>query len=291
MKTDLPLKRVTHLCAADLLPLIGEQQAQVLGVKTLELPASTTRLDTVLRLQRPPHPPYLHVMEWQGWPNPLILWRTMGYAAWLGQHYVERPILVTVIYLTPEDDYGEQLQVPHADGRGWHVHIPALRLWEQDAQAAVDSGMPGLMTLAPLMQGATDVLVAEAATALIRHTQPPLQAELLTALGIFAEPIIHTEQFIRLVTKERLMSSDLLTVLMQDKVQEYAAREAMLYQNLQQMVEETVMIRFPQAPARLILLLRSIPDLAQLRAVHRAILQANDLTSVIPMIEHAAQDA
>lgn len=290
MKTDLPLKRVTHLCAPDLLSLIGEQHATVLGVESLELPASRTSLDTVLRLQHGDETPYLHLIEWQGWYDPLILWRILGYASWLGQHRVERPILVTVIYLKPEDDCGELVQPDVAGRQGWVVHIPAIRLWEQDAAKAVASGIPGLMTLVPLMHGATDAMITTAATSLIQQTQPPLQGELLTALGMFAEPLVSTDRFIRLVTKERLMSSDLLSVLMEDKVQAYEAREAMLHQQLQQMVEETVMIRFPQAPAGLILLLRSITDIARLRSVHRSVLQATDVAMVIPVIELAAQE-
>jgi len=40
MRTDIPLKRLTRLRPADIVALIGDPLAQVLGVEALELPAS-----------------------------------------------------------------------------------------------------------------------------------------------------------------------------------------------------------------------------------------------------------
>jgi hypothetical protein len=42
-------KRVTRLCPQDMLTLAGMVQADVLGVETLELTASKTSLDMVVR--------------------------------------------------------------------------------------------------------------------------------------------------------------------------------------------------------------------------------------------------
>jgi hypothetical protein len=189
-------------------------------VETLELPAAKTSLDTVLRLRDSAGDESLHLIEWQGYTDRLILWRTLGYLAWLGQNRSERPIKATVIYLSPEDDVGETLvQAPHVPG-GWSVTLSCIRLWQQDAQAALESGAPGLMALTPLMRGATAVMVEQAAQGLIQQTAPPSQGELLAALGIFAEPLVSTERFIRLVTKERLMTSDLISYLLKDKLAE-----------------------------------------------------------------------
>jgi hypothetical protein len=52
MKTNVPLKRIVQLRPADLLLLLGAGNAEVVGVETLELPASTTSIDTVLRLRQ-----------------------------------------------------------------------------------------------------------------------------------------------------------------------------------------------------------------------------------------------
>lgn len=300
MKTDLPLKRITHICAQDLLPLLGEHQSTVLGVETLELPASKHSLDTVLRLQRHDGQPYLHLLEWQGWNDPLFVWRTLGYLAWLGQNRSERPILATIIYLKPEDDSGDRIEQSLDEGSSWAVRLPCVRLWEQNAQAAVASGVPGLLALTPLMGGASGSLVEQAAQRLMQETRPPIQGELLAALGMLSETLLSTERFIRLITKERLMTSDLLSVLMHDKVQEYEQREATLvqdfeqreatlYETLQQVIEDSLIARFPLAPARLLPLLRSIHDPTLLRYVHRTILDASDIASVIPVIEEAAR--
>jgi predicted transposase YdaD len=109
VKTDLPLKRLTQLRPADLLYLLRSPEAEVVAVESLELPASTTSLDTVLRLRRPDGTEYLHLIEWQGYRDPQFLWRTLGYLSWLGQNRRERPILVTIVYLHPGDDIGDTL--------------------------------------------------------------------------------------------------------------------------------------------------------------------------------------
>jgi hypothetical protein len=226
MKTDVPLKRLTQLCPNDILMLIGETTADVLGVETLELPASKISLDSLLRLQRPGGSPYLHLIEWQGWDDSVLLWRTLSYLGWLGQNRSERPILVTIVYLKPEDDVGNILEQQIDGSEGWIIRLPSVRMWQQDATIAMASGAPGLLALAPLMQGATSTMVEVAAQRLIQETAQPLQGELLAALGIFAEPLYKAERFIRLVTKERLMTTDLISYLLQDKVAEFEQEKA-----------------------------------------------------------------
>ncbi|NTV65155.1 MAG: hypothetical protein HGA65_16725 [Oscillochloris sp.] len=292
MKTDVPLKRLTRLCPADLLPLLGEADAEVLDVETLELPASKSSLDSVLRLQRLGQPPYLHLVEWQGWADPVLLWRTLGYLGWLGQHRAERPILVTVIYLKPEDDSGTAL-VQHLDAAAgsWQVTLHTVRLWEHDAAAAVASAAPGLLALSPLMHGATAALIEQAAQQLIARVAPPSQGELLAALGIFAEPILATERFIHLVSKERLMTTDLIAYLMQDKVAEFDQRETLWRQAMQQAIESVLLARFPDAPLRLIQALRQIGDPTRLFTLHRALLSAPDVAAVDRLMTAAVAES
>ena len=144
------------------------------------------------------------------------------------------------------------------------------------------------------MRGATAELVEAAAQALIQATAQPVQGALLTTLGIFAEPLLSAERFIRLVTKERLMTSDLISYLLQDKVEEFAqektALETKLRQMLQQMVEDTVVARFPSATVLLIRQLRHVDDLTKLQNLHRAVLAASDLAEVEQHIEAALTD-
>lgn len=285
MKTDVPLKRLTRLRPMDLLPLLGASAAEVIGVETLELPAAKSSLDTVLRLRDPEGQEYLHLVEWQGYTDRFLLWRTLGYLAWLGQNQEERPILATIIYLTPADDVGTTLtQAPMLAG-GWTITLTCVRLWEQDAAAAVASRAPGLLALAPLMGGATGELVEQAAQTLIRETAQPEQGELLAALGIFAEPILGTERFIRLVTKERLMTTDLIAYLFQDKVTEFEQREAAWRQAMQRSIEDVIATRFPAAPIILTRKIRQIMAIEQLQRIHQIALTAADSTEIERALE------
>jgi predicted transposase YdaD len=311
MHTDIPLKRLTHLRPSDLLPLLGAPAATVLGVEALELPASQARLDSVLRLQSPTGQTYLHLIEWQGYPDPQILWRSLGYLAWLGQHRRERPILATIIYLAPTDDMGDQLDQTIGTAGDWSLTLNCIRLWEQDAGAAVASGAPGLLALSPLLGGATTALVEQAAQRLIATVAPPTQGELLAALGVFAQPLIETARFIRMVTKERLMGTDLITYLIQDRLVEFEREKAVLErektaierektaiereheqatlrQALQQSVEDVIIARFPSAPALLTRPLRAINEPARLQALLRAVLSASDLAEVEQLVRAAA---
>jgi hypothetical protein len=308
VQTDIPLKRLTRIAPSDVLFLLGMPDADVLGVQTLELPSSKTSLDTVIRLRQPDGRDYLHLIEWQGWHDATFLWRVLGYLSWLGQHHAERPILVTLVYLKPEDDVGDTL-IQHLAGiAGWQVHIPCLRLWQQDAGAAVASGRPGLMALAPLMRGATAALVEQVAQRLLSEVAAPMQAELLAALGIFAEPLVDAERFIRLVTKERLMSSDLISVLTADLVEEKDAllleksvllhergtllqEKDMLLQErvllaqqvqerLRQAIEDILVTRFPMAPLRITTQLRNVINPDQLQSLIHVAALAPDVATI-----------
>jgi hypothetical protein len=144
MQTDIPLKCLTLLRGSDFLGLLQLPEAQVLHVETLELPASAKRLDNVLRLQSLAGQEFLHVIEWQCYHAPVILWRVVGYMAWLGQRYAHLPITGTVIYLTPEVDMGDHLQQA-VDGVVLHNwKLRTVRLWEQRAATAAHAGVPGL---------------------------------------------------------------------------------------------------------------------------------------------------
>ncbi len=202
MQTDIPLKRLTTLRAPDLLPLITSEAATVIAVETLELPANATRLDNVLRLRSAGGQEYLHVIEWQGYNDPVVLWRLAGYLAWLGQRHDKQVIVGTVIYLTPASDVGDRLRQT-VDGRAlltWSM--PVVRLWELDASDAAQHGSLGLAVLSPLMHGATAELVEQVVVQVIDQAPPPQQADLLSILGVFAEPLIDAASFVTLVGKE-----------------------------------------------------------------------------------------
>lgn len=155
-----------------------------------------------------------------------------------------------------------------------------MRLWKQGT-AAVASGLLGLMTLDPLMHGATDAMITTAATSLIQQTQPPVQGDLLTTFGILAEPLLPTDAFLRLVTKERLMSSDLFTTFYQD-------RESVWRQTMQQSIEAVILARFPHAPLQLNQILQRISAPALLQEVLQTALIVPDLSALERVIQQAA---
>jgi hypothetical protein len=289
MKTDIPLKRLTMLRAADLLPLLGTPDAQVLAVESLELPASATRLDNVLRLWSPRGQEYLHVVEWQGYNDPAVLWRFTGYLAWLGQRHPGTPITGSLIYLTPADDVGDHLR-QEVDGKtllDWHV--PCIRLWEQDTATALQSGSLGLTVLSPLMRNATASQVEQAITTIIHEAPIQQRADLLSILGVFAEPLIEENRFVQIVGKEKLMESNLLSYLMEEKLIEIKKeQETTIRHSLQQTLEEMVMARFPQAPITLVRYIRQVADPDALQRLMVVLVRAADLAEFEQALAQAA---
>jgi predicted transposase YdaD len=307
VQTDVPLKTLTQLCPADVLALLGAAGATVLGVESLELPTTATAVDTLLRLHSPQHGTYLHLLEWQGYRDPLFLWRLLGYLAWLGQNRPERPLAASVVYLHPGDDTGDTLHQEVPGLGGWSVRFHVVRLWEQDAQAALASGRPGLAVLSPLMRGATAELVEQAAQVVLAETPADQrQADLLTILGILGEDLMDTARYVRLLGKERLMASKLISYLAEDLVaertaalQRQAAEERAALQRqvaeeraaLQRQVAEeraalveaitdAVAVRFPDAPIGPIAALGQLHDAERLRVTLRAVLRATDQREV-----------
>jgi hypothetical protein len=297
MRTDIPLKTLTTLRAADLLPLLGTPDVTLLRVQTLELPAAATRLDTILRLRSPAGQEYLHILEWQGYPDPVVLWRVLGYLAWVKQQNRRVVVVCTIIYLTPDCDAGDTL-VQTLDGvevQRWS--LACIRLWQQDAATAVASQRPGLAVLSPLMQHSSGALVEQAARLVMERAPQPQQADLLSILGVFAEPLIDSRTFVRFVGRERLMESDLLTYLMQEKTEELKTQLKTQYlaeglqqgieqgiEHMQQALEAAFISRFPDAPVSYVADIRRITEPAHLHRLLVALVQARSLEQFVPLL-------
>ena len=226
METDIPLKDLTLACASDLLALLGSPGATLIEAYSLELPASASRLDTVLHLRSPLGTEYLHLVEWQGYRDPRFLQRVLYYWIWLILNRT-LPVLVTIVYLKPGDDTGDTFRLV-LDGREYFsVPFHRVRLWQEDAAAAIASGRPGLAVLSALMAGSDAAAVEEAAGVVLRAEPDPVkQASLLGILGVFAEAFMAPEQLERILGRERLMESKLLEYLMREKTAEFAQRLA-----------------------------------------------------------------
>ena len=317
MYTDIPLKRLTLLRAADLLPLLGLPNTQVLSVETLELPKNAQRLDNVLTLRSTQGTDFLHVIEWQGYEDAALLWRFAGYLAWIGQEYPDKIITGTIIYLNKRSDVGDTIRQTVDDHvlLEWPIHC--IRLWQQDAHAALASGKVGLAVLSPLMHDATETLVQTAMLQILNQTTRPQQADLLSILAIFAEPILDVKRLIEGIGKERFMASDLISYLMEDKLAEIQTKLKLEYQSniaqleaeqadriaqleaeqakqaeqaqreaeqahirgFQSAIEEAISIRFPNAPIALINEVRRITQLTNLHRLLVETIRAADLAT------------
>jgi hypothetical protein len=76
------------------------------------------------------------------------------------------------------------------------------------------------------------------------------------------------------------MSSDLINYLVSEKVAELEQTRAAVYRELQDAVEDTVVLRFPNTPAFLVRNIQFVTDLDQLASLRRAVLQAPDQPAV-----------
>jgi hypothetical protein len=76
------------------------------------------------------------------------------------------------------------------------------------------------------------------------------------------------------------LSSDLISYLVSEKVAELEQTRAAMYRELQEAVEDTVVLRFPNTPAGLVRNIQFVTDLDQLASLRRAILQAPDQPAV-----------
>jgi hypothetical protein len=326
MQTDIPLKRLTALRATDLIPLLGLPVADVQAVAIPELPMQKKYLDILLRVRSPQGQEYLHLLEWQGYYDATALWRLASYMSLVGQDEPHMTIIGTMVYLKPADDAGDTLTMA-VDGQIQHQWpFRCVRLWEQDAAAAVATGNLALTTLSPLMHGADATLVEQAARTLLTAAPPPQQADLLAILGVFAAPIMAPPRFIDLVTKEKLMSSDLIEYLAKDIIAEQEAKHeakwqaqeakheakwqaqeakwqaqeakwqarleaeqtARLLQTERETLEALVSLRFPDAPMRLTNLIRKITDVTRFPALRADIPDVPDVATLEQRLRDAA---
>jgi hypothetical protein len=303
----------------DLLPLFGMPDAELLRVETLELPATRTRLDNVLHIRSPKGQEYLLVVEWQGYADKAILWRLTSYLAWLALRYPDKTVLGTVVYLAPAYDMGDTLRQWIDDQLVYHCQLASVKLWQQDAQAALASGNLGLCALSPLMAGASEQVVLQALDTILRTATPPQQSNLLSILTTFSEPWVSTEHILRLVGKERLMESKIWNTLLAEamddikarvveeykvEVEEYKAEveeykaEAEAYKtqaeqaarlhinDMQQALENALITRFPQAPVRLMRDIRQLSQSSQFNDLIIALVAVQDVEE----FEHKLQE-
>lgn len=128
LKTDNPLKWLTNNRPSDILAFLGIIGATILRVETPEIQFGGRRLDNVLHLRSPNGQEYYHILEWQNYNDPLILWRLILYMALLAMQYPNVTIIGTVIYVSPKYDKGDILEL-RIDGQAVHSwNLSCIRL-------------------------------------------------------------------------------------------------------------------------------------------------------------------
>jgi hypothetical protein len=114
---------------------------------------------------------------------------------------------------------------------------------------------------------------------------------------VFAAPIMAPPRFIDLVTREKLMSSDLIEYLAKDIIAEQEAKwqarleaeqAARLLQTERETLEALLALRFPEAPMRLTNLIRKITDVTRLQALRADIPDVPDLATLEQHLRNAA---
>lgn len=163
------------------------------------------------------------------------------------------------------------------------------------------------------MRNADASLVEAAARLVVQQAPLTQQSDLLSILGTFAEPLLQPQRFMHLVGREKLMSSGLFDLLMQEREAElremYEAKlreqeeqlrrqqeeeqlrrqQEQFRQELQQMLEDTLLVRFPTAPLVLMRDIRRVPSLAELRHLIVAVQQVPDQAAAEQLLHAAAQ--
>jgi hypothetical protein len=324
MQTDLLLRRLAALRVADLLPLLGAEGATIVRVEAPELASRAVRLDLVLHLRSPQGDEYLHLVEWQGYHKADLLWRTMRFLAELHEHRPRLPIRCTIIYLSRGDDVGAMIGVDAAQG-GWSFQVQPVRLWDLDARIFATDAAPGLAVLTPIMRGADADLVMQVARRVVSETTAEEQIELVAMLSVFAERLMDSATLIELVGKERIMTSGMIGLLVDEQVaekmilleQQAATKAAMIAQQaaektaaleaelraertaraqqiqvlMHTTIAELVVARFPSFPYATVQTLQTIADVERLQALFQQLLKVDTEAAAIAAIHAAAQPA
>jgi predicted transposase YdaD len=126
----------------------------------------------------------------------------------IAQH--KAPVITTIIYLF----YQRQPEEPvfRVELRGQEINrwqFDCIRLWEIEAQAALDRELPGLAALVPLMKGSTLKRVEQAARQIETIAPGAQQMDLLAILHAFAERQYTVKQLERIIGRERIMESSI----------------------------------------------------------------------------------
>jgi predicted transposase YdaD len=178
----------------------------VLSAEVVELREIKRTVDVVFKLRRG-RTVYYHHVEFQARPTRKMHRRCFLYDALLLDQY-QAPVITTIVYLFPQRKPIEPVFRVERDGREinrWQ--FGCVHLWDIEAQAALNRGLPGLAVLVPLMKNATLSHVKQAVRQIETKAPAKHQNDLLAILHALAEPKYTTEVIERMIGRKRLMES------------------------------------------------------------------------------------
>jgi predicted transposase YdaD len=207
--TDRPIKVLFERQGQSLLPFIGEHRTdvRVTAVDSVELPVPNRTIDSVLRLERDGLVWYRH-LEFQAERDPDMPRRCFEYNSRLILHY-DAAVLTTVLYLFPgaDRDVPDAFRLYVGDWLAYEWRFDVVRLWEIDAQSALQSGEAGPLALVPLLRGGDQPEKVLEAVRMLDAMPGPQSTGAMPVLLDFASQRYDRATFWNVLGKDRAMQS------------------------------------------------------------------------------------
>jgi predicted transposase YdaD len=207
--TDRPIKVLFERQSQSLLPFIGEHRTdvRVTSVERVDLPVPSRRIDSVLRLERDGLVWYRH-LEFQAQRDPDMPRRCFEYNSRLILHY-DTAVLTTVLYLFPgaDRDVPDAFRLYVGDWLAYEWRFDVVRLWEIDANLALQSGQAGPLALVPLLRGGDEPGKVLAAVRKLDSLPRPQSQDAMATLLDLASERYDRATFWNVLGKDRVMQS------------------------------------------------------------------------------------
>ncbi len=209
MDTDRTIKVLFQRLGQSLLPFVGERQPgiRLAAVETVELPVPSRTIDSVLRLERDGLVWYRH-LEFQAGPDPDLPRRCFEYNSRLILHY-DAAVLTTVLYLLPgsDRDAPDAYRLYIGDWLAYEWRFDVVRLWEIDAELALQGGEAGPLALVPLLRGGDEPARVLAAVRMLDALPRPESSNAMSTLLDLAGQRYDRATFLNVLGKDRVMQS------------------------------------------------------------------------------------
>lgn len=239
---------------------------------------SERRADFLARFQDQQGPLRLLHAEFQRQINEVdpvkyLPFRMFEYAAGVRRCYGQLPLQVLVLL----EDSPAARRVPDFFAEGnVRVTYRVIRLWEQDPQVILQSGLIGLLPMVPLMAGSPAKLLEESFTALSEQVESrEEQVELMRVTALLASIRTNPDVIVSLLRGRAMLNLLEDTPLGQQLLAEREARGQA--EGLRQALLRQLGRRFGMVPEDVVQLLRNIHEVERLSTLIDTAFDAEDL--------------